>query len=224
MTQPIPHALSFVLDESRHEVDFLATPSEATSLWRRLEAIRTADLVAGHDTVQDWQVRPLTQSEPGSAVHLVDTIVEALALDEEEDAQIEALMTKAKANDALAGASGNTVGHVVDFVWDNGGGDDNCFTQAFLSASHDEGSRASAAFVDALEDWLDNEGHAYDFTFGPVQTSGPEQPMAEAVQELADELADNEDPSSLATSWAQHLRQAVTDTSPAPARRKPGVR
>lgn len=225
MTQPIPHAVSFILDGTRHEVDFLATPAEATALFSKLETVRLADLLAGRDTVQDWQVRPLSKEEPGSAAHLLETITEEVFMDDADElAKVAALKTLAEANDALAGIGPTGAGHVVDFAWDNGGGDDNCFTQSYQVASGEAGERASEAFADALEDWLVSEGHGYDFSIGPVQTARSEQSMAEAIQDLAGEMEDHDEPSSLASTWAKQLRETVAETAPAPSRRKPSVR
>lgn len=230
MTSPTPHALSFILGGRRREIDFLATASEASDLFQHLRSVQMASRTANQDSVQDLQVRPLSAPSPGSASELLTTITDAVDTDDtEEDPEIQTLTALAEASDTLAETDSTPLIHEVNFAWDNGGGDDNLFTQDFLGSSSMAGVQASTAFADALEQWLNNHSHAYDFTLGPGEMDAPTDTLVEAVGDLAQELDDavaSGDAPLVASVWAGHLRQAVEEpaTPPAPARRKPGVR
>ena len=162
----LPFCLSFVHDQHLAQARFLATQDQGERLMDRAAALQPG-LNVGAADVQNLTVYPLSASDgsPLGARHLVDTVVEAIDADPSSAlSQVQAL---ADAIDAavLKAQRSSTVEPAlfeVEFVWDNGGGDDNAFSQGFAVPPGPTWAKKAAAFGEALCDLGENEGWFYD--------------------------------------------------------------
>lgn len=126
----------------------------------------------GNGELGDIQVYPVSETlEHGSAAELVD----AFRWDHDDDLSEDdpdlsnsdrAWLDLLKCAEALDTEAEKDTGplthHLVEFVWENGGGDDNAFAQT-VSVSPGA-SAVNAAFFEALGDYL-HEGVGYSFCY-----------------------------------------------------------
>lgn len=111
---------SFVGDDGLRAADFLASPGEA-------EALRKIMQDTLRDTVSDIQVyEPILDDAPGPLGELLGDIESASR--KHGGARHDALRAKAKAFEVM---SGDREIISVDFVWNNGGREDNAFSSSF---------------------------------------------------------------------------------------------
>lgn len=121
---------------------------------------------------------PDTDMEVGTSRELAKDLAETLF--SETDFDWKGFRAAAKAVDAEAKArKAEATDLVVDFAWNNGGGDDHLFTQAFRGVP---GTDATQAFEEGLKE-LWGLGHFYDLNVGPRADGDP------AVRPLAELLA-----------------------------------
>ena len=151
MTAPTdPIEICFIHEDRRVQAHMQAT-AEQFALLRQFEHAR-----APLDAPQAFQVFTLDSAgSAGTAVELVKEITDAIGLDEkEEDEQAKwtPVQEMAVQLDGLDQAHGcNPL--FIEFIWDNGGSDDNVFTQSFaFPADNPEGEALLARFHTALED------------------------------------------------------------------------
>ena len=144
-----PIEICFIHADRRVQAHMQAT-AEQFALLRRFENARSS-----LDPPQAFQVFPLDlEASAGTAVALVKAITDAIGLEfreEEDQAQWTLVQTLAVQLDGLAQVhEGNPL--TVEFIWDNGGNDDNVFTQSFVfPVDLPEGEALLARFHGALE-------------------------------------------------------------------------
>lgn len=138
-----------------------------------------------------WDERPqalslmavFEESQGGSAIELVDTIVDAM--DDEEDEPWNRVRELAEQIDRLTESCANPQFMLVEFVWNNGGGDDNLFGQAFLA---DVAGPDNEALLEAFSEALEQAGNDAFYDFG-MQTDSSDNYMSidDLIQMGADE-------------------------------------
>lgn len=108
------------------------------------------------------QLQP--ESTASSASELVQTILSEVCAEDDENQEV---IAAAKRLDELTDRHPDAVRPcAVEFVWDNGGSDDNLFTDHFCSIP---GSPEEAAFLECMNDLELNDGYFYDFvSFDPL--------------------------------------------------------
>ena len=118
----------------------------------------------------------------GSAGDLLNVIAEAISLEFDDESEPEEeqawdnLVALAERVDSVSSPDLALVPVSVDFVWDNGGGDDNAFSDGFLCCQADpENLEAAYQFVEALKEWGENESHWYDFSYIVAPTLDPHE-------------------------------------------------
>lgn len=202
--------LTFLIDGKLDRVAFLSpSPSSQADIGRALdEAIqRFVDLAPGQS--HGLSLLPLSSSDPvrGSAQELLQTLSSAVSWEEDGGSPVwDQLQALAQAIDSQAQNSASTDSLLVEFVWDNGGGDDNPFGDGFVFAKDKEEQRTQAhAFVEALEQWGEGEGFWYDFTVSHGSSVDPH----EGRMHVEDFIAwVEESPSPIAQAMAP-LAQAI---------------
>lgn len=177
------YEISCVLDSNAWQYRFMATEGAPERVRDQI-----ADVLL--DVVGDFQIYAPT-SGGENAAHLVETLMEALS--HCEGSELESAFAAAKGLSAEVDAEAEAAGAAavardMEFVWDNGGGDDNCFTQGYMAGP---GSLKSAAFEAALEAAM--EDHAYDIGFSNadsldevVRQSGLQNALAELAAAIVD--------------------------------------
>lgn len=153
------YEISFVGNENLHQ--FRTRMDKATS-----EKLYTAiDKGRDYQVISDVQVYPISEEpDESAAIELVDILDDA-NYDEDEKDNLASLRILAEKVDLAAekpGAEKET--YLVEYVWDNGGGDDNAFSQGVCV--NKKARKANKAFFDALEIYLDDK--TYDLSYTPA--------------------------------------------------------
>lgn len=203
------HQISFILNKHRYQENFLVDAEEGRALGQRLRQAQKRLRDEGFGLaltmdMSDLQVYPLMPHSGNieSALALVATIADALdvALD---DKTLAAVLVTAEALDALVGGLPEDQIQTVnlDFTWNNGGGDDNGYSDCFCSTRTPP--RAGGAFEAALENWMEAQGHGYDMVFQNREEAQATMCAGEALDGLGQTLLDNSggDPASLLHAW-----------------------
>lgn len=176
-TSPQIFEVSFIHEERRVQARGPLTEAQQAAL----QALADADPDA----------RPLALSlmtvdengQDGSAMELVDTIVETM--DDEDGAPWNQVRELAAQIDRIAEGCASPRPMLVEFVWNNGGGDDNLFGQAFLAdVAGPDNEALLEAFADALE--LAGDDAFYDFGM-QANTSDNHMSIDDLIQMGADE-------------------------------------
>jgi hypothetical protein len=170
---PTRYQISFVADGHRFQADFMATEAEANRAMAVLdEPMRGA--------VSDFQVYRVTHDSAGTAGDLVSTLVGALRFRDDVEARFRAASDVADAIDAAASVASGFAVRTLDFVWDNGGGDDNCFTASYLLSNGCElGDEFEALVSKALDD------DTYDLAFTDDTDMVPDRDLSGIADALA---------------------------------------
>lgn len=161
--------LSFIDDEAIRRVafqslhsttqeDFSSALDKAISSW--------CDTMPGHSHGMSMIPIPMSIGSMGPAATLLETISDAVCFELEEGGEGPSSQKWLKLLDyaaAIDRLQGNTPVH-VNFVWDNGGGDDNLFGDGFDCAQEtDEQVELVEGFLSLLNEWGEGEGNWYDF-------------------------------------------------------------
>lgn len=207
------YEISFMLD-GLHQFRFQGHHEQA----RAIRQAMIQDSKASSVDVGDIQVYPVGGSHKGGAQELVDDLVSALWLSEEDQAEqgIEALLGLARQVDSQAREISDQ-SHLVEFVWNNGGGDDNPFGQSFqVNSQHAE---TAEQFSDALEAWLVDHDHGYDYSCGAETDKHPLLSLEDAVEATIEVFEDK----AIATSQLSTFMDArkLDDATPLAQARKP---
>jgi hypothetical protein len=234
MKDATPHQLSFILDEHRYQANFLIDEDGGDALFRRLEQERAAlqkgdfklEAVIDMSDLQVYALPMNAQANANSAEGELDNIVSALSLNgEPETPALADVRAKAVALDALTDAlsAEQTQVTLLEFNWENGGGGDNAYGSDFLSTKAP--SDAGMAFEDALENWMTEEEHGYDFAFSDGNPPAPTVNASSALADLSGTLLDNSngDEDSLAHAWGKVLAKVSAELN-APAVAPPAAR
>ena len=214
------YEISFLLDDELCQHQFIGEQSVAEEIRLALEA----DLKAIDFTRKgDIQVYDAGSAEAGGAEELVETILNAACVDDEDEdiqAKIKALHALAAEVDARAQATAadKRVAYLAEFIWNNGGGDDNPFSQAFQVGAR--GKKTANGFIQALNDVLEDGDIAYDFSCAPEDGKHEVLSIPDALQATIDTLAQ----AGVAAPRLEQLRQAhqldATVTTPSTPRRR----
>ena len=168
--------IAFIADQSRHQA----------RLWIPRQDIQALNQLADRVSVEVAQARVDIQGfsflqEVSSSSEGLGTALDLVVLLENETCSDEGVKWKQLRRLAAAvdkkGLPPNEPGTVVEFVWENGGGDDNLFSQGFDGSMS---SKEGMAFASALEG-LVNAGLVYDLD---VYEDVPDPTVYESVQDL----------------------------------------
>jgi hypothetical protein len=175
---PSRYQISFVSDKQRFQTDFMATEAEVDRAVAALEEPMQA-------TVSDFQVFKVVH-EAGSAGDLVSTLVGALSFHDDIKERFKSASDVASEIDSAAASASSFTTHTLDFVWDNGGGDDNCFTEGYLLPTGcDLGEKFEELVSKAMEP------DAYDLEFSDDAYMSPDADLfgiAGALENAADRM------------------------------------
>lgn len=167
----------------------------------------------------DIQVYPV-DCHPGSVSEIMDILDDNAEIDEECEATASRIQALRAMGDAIdeAAEQQDSQAWLLEFIWDVGGGDDNPFSQAFNVA---QGQDAQAhAFIDALTEFLEGEGIAYEISCGPEQGKHDILPVAEAVNATIEVLKEQQVAAPRLTAIAQsYALEEDTPAAGAPRRR-----
>lgn len=168
--------IAFIADQSRHQA----------RLWIPRQDIQALNQLADRVSVEVAQARVDIQGfsflqEVSSSSEGLGTALDLVVLLENETCSDEGVKWKQLRRLAAAvdkkGLSPNEPGTVVEFVWENGGGDDNLFAQGFGGSLS---SKEGMAFASALES-LESAGLVYDMA---IYEDVPEPTAYGSVQDL----------------------------------------
>ena len=161
--------IAFIHDGERVQAQFMANPEQMALLADLEQALAPEGIPQLGSLVLDMAVT-------GNATELVDTIRTALSLGDitQEQVGLEPMdrawaraADLARQIDALA-KDQPTQPLILEFIWDNGGGDDNIFSQGFLSAVGPQGDELADLFFDAITEAGQND--YYDVGLSPPGT------------------------------------------------------
>lgn len=168
----VPHELSLVVDKELVRARFMADP-EAVMQLGELFSEAELQLLSARVDLQNLQVRRLDTEDIGTASQWVLDVsfetgfrLDTPTPEGEEEAwgRWNALFQCAQEVDAALQEPGaQPTFMVVEFVWENGGGDDNAFTQGFWV--NKAASDPLNGFEEVLNDIQDQDGHFYDVTW-----------------------------------------------------------
>lgn len=216
--QPSPHFVQFVLDDQRYELRCQTTPEALAAFMGQLEKSHREDFWG---VVQDLKHGPVTsaeeaQKEGTSAEEMLRYLVEE-GLMASMGVVPPALWVEARELDAEVAASVEpATAYEVAFVWNNGGGDDNVFGWTLLGLAE---PASTYAWAEALGRWLEDAGHGYDLSIGPLRPDEADMDLADAVEDLVDTLSENGQ-----DTWGQAMMEALKAPVKAqPSRARPRV-
>lgn len=184
MNSPVLTALSFVQGGCLFQTHFMAD----TALRQRIQAALEADAESLSDCgAMDVQCYT-PDFDGGSATSLAKDAFHAAGIRQTSDQTnpkneaIEAVLQLATQMDTLSEGAGDATSWTAEWVWQNGGGEDNAFGQSFSVGPQAE--QVARAFTHALEEVLSDEmatAPIYDFS---VRQGIPEPESAlEALNE-----------------------------------------
>lgn len=162
--------VGFVADGQRYQAKIKITPQQAAELDQQVDAVDEELRTKGG--IQGFSFVPGMSDEISStATELFETLHGAIG-EYEEDVDWAAFKSACQNLDRqVAASSGQAVAMMVDFVWDNGGDDDNLFTQGYVglpgNPAHDEVEHHLAN--------LEEAGCIYDLSVQPMQPVSPDQ-------------------------------------------------
>lgn len=212
-TNPL-YQISFILEGYRYQQDIRMEDDQAQVLRKRLSSQLSLS-----DDVQDLQVYLLNEDKDRfdafSALDLLETLTEAVsvdlsAIDAEEEPGLEELRVLAEALSASAETAEPTSLKAIqiDFTWNNGGGDDNAFTDGYAAPSGTDDQRA--VFQQALTGWLEACGHAYDVCYREVtDDSADTTDLCTGLEELVETLKDNGLDEDSSIKWIKILESEI---------------
>lgn len=211
------YEISFLLDKELHQFQFMADPTIAREIQAALD-----DDMSSLDFGRAGDIQVYEIGDCGtSAMALVDTILNASSI--EDDISLESMISELKRlAEEVDNQAGNAnaplaIAYLAEFVWNNGGGDDNAFAQSF---SVQPGEEATAAkFIALLSDVIDQSDVAYDFSCGPQDGKHELLDIAGAIAGAIEIIQGKEIP----TPRLDALRQAhaLADDTPQPASIRP---
>jgi len=123
-----------------------------------------------------------------SAFELVDVILSAMNIEpaNPDYQRFSSLLLAAENLDALVESNyENSIEMGVEFVWDNGGGDDNLFTHHFRSYPSDQ----EAVFFDSLRKLEGEDDFFYDLIFFKAQEERPDVISLDEMLQVAQSLS-----------------------------------
>lgn len=227
MSLPIPaewphYQISFLLNNHRYQQDVRCPEDRANAFFERLENGKDALQKLGVSTMdlQDLQVylldRDKDRYDESSAYGLLETLTDAVSInlespeDLEEEPEVAKLIVLAKTLDvAFEGTPKDQLLSVqMDFTWDNGGGDDNAFTDGYAAPVNMRKERK--AFEEALGDWLET-GHGYDVCFKNIANETDEtMDLLSGVRDLIETLKENyEGTDGLPVRWIEVMENTL---------------
>lgn len=216
----MPHhdyEISFLLDGLR-QFRFHGSEEHAKAISEAMHA----DSDAGPGHVGDIQVYPVGGVSAGGAEDLLDNITSAIGLDDFDDEDkegIDRVRDLARKVDKACDEGSNGRDYLVEFIWNNGGGDDNPYAEGFRGDA--DNYQASLDFADALGQWLDDHGHAYDFTWGIESEQHPQMDVEDAIEATIDAFKEGGiAPTQLSTLMAARDLEASTPAVRAPKPRR----
>ncbi len=158
--------------------DFMGDPLEVDRAWGRLQASLRGKM-------RDVQIyAPIFGTGSASAEGLLDDVCHAVGFGRWATPSARALdhaRAVARQIDEAAGKVQEPEPRDVEFVWANGGSDDNAFTQSFGAANGDLDEHFRLALQELLGD------HAYQFTVG-VASEDVLPSLQEALAAMASAL------------------------------------
>lgn len=168
--------IAFIAGQSRHQARLWLQKKDIQAIAKLADSV-SVEIAQARVDIQGFSFLHEVNNSPerlGSALELVEVIENETSSD--EDVNWKQLHRLAAAVDEK-GLQPNEVGTMVEFVWDNGGGDDNLFSQGFDGSMS---SKEGMAFASALEG-LVNAGLVYDLD---VYEDVPDPTVYESVQDL----------------------------------------
>lgn len=203
--------IAFIFNDARVQAHFMATQAQLALLSAYQERLDARE----QDGPRQFDVLPWSSDGSSSASHLVETLVDALdaGLEEEDRALWASAVLLAAQVDSLAERSRSQV-LTLEFIWNNGGGDDNIFSQSFRSALGSDAEEVTNRFVETIE--LAGADSFYDFDVSPEGSKM-------TLLNLQEFLGDQKDEAAL-EELAQVIDQVVAldPLLPASVRRSPG--
>lgn len=152
----ILHQVSFVLGGQRRQFEFEANVETADRVAAAL-SLHLSGIDAYLDGgIQDLQVYPPLVAPASACSGVADILSAADWLDEADDPDdvkaVKALEAIAEEIDAASAAHGEAAVWTIEFVWCNGGGDDNCYGDSILAPPGAQSlrERFEAALLEAL--------------------------------------------------------------------------
>lgn len=227
----IPYELSVVLGGHIVRSRFLAEKEVVERLLHRVHSQVQNEMLKAKDlSVNEFQILRLDGEERGTAKGWVETVASALYIqlnqpaeegEEESLALWQALMAQAQAIDASLNDSDAVPQFMVgEFVWDNGGGDDNVFSQGFWTNAN--ASSLFGEFLDTLETIEQTDAPFYDMGWegGRAIDAGLSLgQLREALQPLQKQLPTLVDAVSSLHSYERNQALEESLPQPTPARR-----
>lgn len=186
----VPYEIAWIQNGQRVQTHVLIPPAALPTLDGLSNGVRAAQPFM--DEVQGFEFLRLppqdeTTSDPPSA--LLDTIISALGIEEDDEDydRLTSLIEATSALDELVDAHPDkATERGVEFVWDNGGGDDNMFTQHFLSVPN---SPEEAKFFELLEEFGGRDAF-YDFTYFSPGQGRDDLASIDDLVDIASEMSD----------------------------------
>lgn len=141
------HQVSFIHDKNLYQVDFMSVPSEAHALDAKLE-----ELIG--NKVSDLRVyEPRLVSS--SAEDTLNDVIVASPFEGSSDPDVltilAAAVNAARRIDALVEETGTTGARTLEFVWHNGGSDENAFGQDVAVPAGPAAKEACEKFMESID-------------------------------------------------------------------------
>ena len=218
MNTPNPlHEISFAYDGARHQAWVRLSPGHAEALQKISKDVQEQSRNAGF-LLQNFSLMEVSDHDTGDAESIVETMEHETR---DEDMDWKGFMETAQAIDAEAEVSpGYAAYHLVEFVWDNGGGDDNLYGDGFMAIQNSPHLKRFQQYLDQAEEL----GILYDSSVAP-KPPGEESGLQEMIDwsETQPDMAALRD--FLKVVLVPKRAEALEEAWPSvPAPRKPGPR
>ena len=196
------YEFSFMHDDAIQKFVFQSNDPNIEAVRKKVNACR------GASDLQQMQFIPV-DGITGKATELMDSLTEALEcyLEEGDEASkaAKALRVRAETLDERAQAAKRLMPLEIEFIWDNGGDDDNPFQDGFLAASKDP--EATQWMLD-VGTWLDDNSFGYDVAVRQLRAIKTLPLAAEALGRALEFIKKHE---PKATQLAATLQWAVLE-------------
>lgn len=175
--------ISFILDETRVQIHFLASAEQRKLLNAFDRKTATAEFAP-----QAFQVMTVQDDKPGTATELVKTIRDAIVMntDENEWNSLEQMAAQVDARAQRPGAASTSM--MVEFIWNTDSEDDNLFGQSMLV---DVSDRAGKTLVNRFNDALEAIGEDDFYDFGASIDSDRAGTLKQLTELLVKEKDEN---------------------------------
>jgi hypothetical protein len=208
--------ISYIHEKALTKIDFMASSAQNQQVEDAVSKLREQLRETHFLVISDLQCYQPMGSE-GSAVELLQVLEDSL-----DDDVLDQLRPMAEAVDNYE-PSTPSQSWLVEFVWSNGGGDDNAFSQNVTVAVG--GEEAAQLFFDRVEEAMEEAGAAYEFGFN-VETE-PTQDAVSALEDFQSSLDDvfdgTADLSVIQAAIDSLSLEDVTPLAPKAAARSPSL-